>query len=122
MVPEARRWLELMLGASRLSVPDDTQATAVLLCSEAATNAVVHTASGRQGTFTVHIRAIPGHLTVEVEDDGAATNPVPVQAGALDEHGRGLALIAGFADTWGPRALGCGIYYTLSWRPAPLDM
>lgn len=73
----------------------------VLLASELATNAVLHTRSGHPGrTFTVRATVYPGHYAwVEVIDQGGAWT-----ADAHDEeHGRGLAIVASVAgeDNWG---------------------
>ncbi|GAA1760519.1 hypothetical protein GCM10009834_17570 [Streptomonospora arabica] len=89
-----------------------------MLLSESAANAVRHTASGSRpgGTFTVRVR-IGDALTVDVEDEGAATVPTLGTPGGDDETGRGLLLIDAFADAWGVRPEGRGLYFTL----APYD-
>jgi serine/threonine-protein kinase RsbW len=74
----------------------------VLLASELATNAVLHTRSGHPDrTFTVRATVYPGHYAwVEVIDQGGAW----VADGDDDEeHGRGLAIVASVAgeDNWG---------------------
>nr|WP_242677298.1 ATP-binding protein [Streptomonospora litoralis] len=56
-------------------------------------------------------------MRVEVADDGPLEGQVPMQrsAGPDDESGRGLALVAAFADAWGPRCWGRGTYFRLFW-------
>jgi anti-sigma regulatory factor (Ser/Thr protein kinase) len=73
----------------------------VLLASELATNAVLHTRSGHPDqTFTVRATVYPGHYAwVEVIDQGGAW----AADGHDEEHGRGLAIVASVAgeDNWG---------------------
>jgi anti-sigma regulatory factor (Ser/Thr protein kinase) len=73
----------------------------VLLASELASNAVLHSRSGRPGrTFTVRAALYPGdYAWVEVVDQGG-----PWVAERHDEeHGRGLAIVASVAGdrNWG---------------------
>jgi serine/threonine-protein kinase RsbW len=77
----------------------------LLTCvSELAANAIEHTASGRGGAFTVEVgRLGSGRAFVAVTDDGAASAPEVRPAGALDEGGRGLALVAACSSRWGYR-------------------
>ena len=70
--------------------------TAALLVSEVATNALVH----GSGDVQVRATASAGRLRVEVTD-GDPGLPKPRQAGALDEGGRGLALLDALATAWG---------------------
>ncbi|MFJ8804418.1 MULTISPECIES: ATP-binding protein [unclassified Streptomyces] len=74
------------------------QADDVLLCvSELATNALVHAVPpGRH--FRVFLRYDGTVLRVEVHDSGPGT---PRIADRADEGGRGLLLVAAFADRWG---------------------
>ena len=73
----------------------------VLLASELATNAILHSRSGhRGGMFIVHAALYAGdYAWVEVVDQGGAW-----AAGAHDdEHGRGLSIVASLAGdgNWG---------------------
>jgi serine/threonine-protein kinase RsbW len=72
---------------------------AVLLASELAANAVLHSLSGRPGgKFTVRAAMKPGeYLWVEVEDEGGTW----VTRDADGERGRGLDIVAAVADEWG---------------------
>jgi anti-sigma regulatory factor (Ser/Thr protein kinase) len=76
-------------------------ADVVLLASEIAANAIVHTASGRDGTFSVVVKLEHGLVTVEVHDCGALTEPASAGHGAPRESGTGLALVETLADAWG---------------------
>ncbi|MGI5167610.1 ATP-binding protein [Spirillospora sp. CA-253888] len=73
------------------------------MASEVLTNAVRYTASGRpNGSIEVLVQASPGHLRVNVRDDGDATTlpeigPLNLEAGS----GRGLLIVAALAADWG---------------------
>jgi serine/threonine-protein kinase RsbW len=73
----------------------------VLICSELATNAILHSESAQPGgQFTVRAEVRDGdYVWVEVEDQGGQW--------ADDEHsdqrGRGLEIIAMLADYWDVR-------------------
>jgi anti-sigma regulatory factor (Ser/Thr protein kinase) len=71
-----------------------------LLVSELVTNAIVHGA----GTVRVVADFDGTRLRVEVHDqDPAAPEAHVTHASQLDEHGRGLQLIAMIADSWGTK-------------------
>ncbi|MFE5029237.1 ATP-binding protein [Streptomyces sp. NPDC056656] len=73
----------------------------LLVCSELATNAVQH--GHRAGhLFEVQVTAERAGCLVEVSDP-APRPPHPVTAGADDEHGRGLQLVATLAEETGHR-------------------
>ena len=73
----------------------------LLLASELATNSILHSRSGHPArTFTVRAIIYPGQYTwVEVIDQGGTWKKDEYD----DEHGRGLAIVAGVAgvDNWG---------------------
>ncbi len=73
----------------------------ILLASELATNAILHSRSGRPGeTFTVRATLYAGdYAWVEVIDQGGEWAPGDND----DEHGRGLAIVATVAGdgNWG---------------------
>ncbi len=73
----------------------------ILLASEVTANAVVHTASGRGGTFTVVVR--PGNrvIRVEVHDGGSEASPGVRPSEDLASSGRGLGLVESLATRWG---------------------
>lgn len=72
---------------------------AVMCLSELASNAIIHSRSGRPGgRFTVHAEICESRLRVEVSDDGGEW----IQSPHLDElHGRGLLIVDQVARTWG---------------------
>jgi anti-sigma regulatory factor (Ser/Thr protein kinase) len=73
----------------------------ILLATEVATNAVVHTASGKGGTFTVVVRPGDGVIRVEVHDGGSEASPGIRATEALAGSGRGLDLVESLATRWG---------------------
>ncbi|MFC4561548.1 ATP-binding protein [Nocardiopsis mangrovi] len=127
-IRRARTWTDNILAAhSEFEIPDDAVASTVLLVSEAATNAVCHTASGRGGMFTVRMTVDRGRIRVDVEDEGKAESiPFLRPATPMAERGRGIRLIDMLADTWAPLPRPrCGIAFTITWaaeRTAPADL
>jgi anti-sigma regulatory factor (Ser/Thr protein kinase) len=98
-------------------LPEETAETAVLLLSELVTNAVRHSrVRGRR--IEVRCTLDAGVLRVEVSDAGPGV-PVARAAGADDESGRGLALVAALAADWGvlPRPHGIGKTVWFECRP-----
>lgn len=95
----------LLTAADRRDLAD----TALLLTSEAVTNAV--NACLRSGCSTpVTLFAewtAPHDLRVLIQDEAPGL-PVPRAPATEDEHGRGLALISYGADAWGVCAHGPG--------------
>ena len=72
-----------------------------LLVSEAATNALLHSASGDGGSFAVEY-AISDHLLrVEVHDGGGPTGPRRRVHDVESMTGRGLDLFDALSDRWG---------------------
>ncbi|WP_436785942.1 ATP-binding protein [Yinghuangia sp. YIM S10712] len=74
-----------------------------LVVSELATNAVLHTASGRGGRFIVVVQVRSDRVRVGVKDAGARHDPV-LHADAANRsalNGRGLFLVAALAKEWG---------------------
>lgn len=93
-VGQARRYLASL--ADGHNAADD----ALTCLSELATNAVIHSDSGRPGgIFEVCFIIGPGRIRVEVADQGG-----PWQRRYLngdDQGGRGLAIVAALASSWG---------------------
>jgi anti-sigma regulatory factor (Ser/Thr protein kinase) len=83
---------------------------ALLMCvSELAANAVVHTASGAGGEFTVEvIRPADGVALVAVTDEGGEDRPVVRDSEGFAEGGRGLAIVEACSSRWGYRDTGAG--------------
>ncbi|HEY3478124.1 MAG TPA: ATP-binding protein [Streptomyces sp.] len=95
--------------AGEWRLPEETAETATLLLSELMTNAVRHgRVPGRDVAACCRVTAA-GTLRVEVSDACTAL-PVAREAGADDESGRGLALVAALASAWDaePRPYGIG--------------
>jgi anti-sigma regulatory factor (Ser/Thr protein kinase) len=88
-VSAARRFLTTLIDG--FPAAED----ALLCLSEVATNAIQHSHSGRPGgQFTVRAAYAPGHLRVEVEDNGGPWQP---SARHNDHGGRGLAILTALA-------------------------
>jgi anti-sigma regulatory factor (Ser/Thr protein kinase) len=91
---------------------------AVLLSSELATNAVLHSASGAGGTFSVSVLVESGRVRVEVHDLGSATAPVIRRSGQPGESGAGLRVVEMIATRWGFRAgpIGRVVWFEMDWQ------
>jgi anti-sigma regulatory factor (Ser/Thr protein kinase) len=98
-------------------VPVDP-AVAVLLTSELVTNAITHEAGE---TVMLVITCARGKLRVDVHDTSCAV-PMPVDAPADAEAGRGLMLVASLSTEWGfyRTPAGKAVYFTLAFQ-ADLD-
>jgi anti-sigma regulatory factor (Ser/Thr protein kinase) len=72
-----------------------------LLVSEAATNAVLHSASGDGGTFAVEYLISDRRLRVEVHDGGAPSSPRRRVHDLESMTGRGLDMFDALSDRWG---------------------
>ncbi|MFC3998968.1 ATP-binding protein [Nocardiopsis sediminis] len=125
-VKRARHWCEDLLTIhSAFDIPGETVASAVLLLSEAVTNAVRYTASGRGGTFDATLMVEQRKITIEVEDEGrpaGGTLPFIRPLTPMAQHGRGMTLVDYLADTWEPLPKPrTGVGFTLTWadRPRP---
>lgn len=71
-----------------------------LAASELASNAIAHSASGRQGgIFAVHLTlASPDHIAVLVTDQGGPNHPQISHPGTDQDSGRGLEVVAALAS------------------------
>ncbi|GGZ76880.1 ATP-binding protein [Streptomyces subrutilus] len=104
-VPRARARLAAQARAWKL--PEDTAETAVLLLGELMANACRHVrVPGRE----VWVRCLLDgeRLRVEVLDAGREM-PVVREPRPLAESGRGLAIVAALAGSWGAYPRECGI-------------
>jgi anti-sigma regulatory factor (Ser/Thr protein kinase) len=112
-VAHVREFVRLVLGP--LPVVDE----AVLLASELATNAIIHTASGQGGAFDVAVSRYPSAVRVEVHDAGSHQVPIPRPWDHLTEEGRGLGLVSLIADRWGHSedTDGRSVFFELCWQP-----
>ena len=126
-VGEARRFVACLLAEC------PARDALVSCASELSANAVVHTASGIGGCFTVEVTCPrSGVARVAVTDAGGPTEPAagtPVDADAADEDvddlpvcGLGLALVAASASCWGYYDAGPGrtVWAEASWPVAVL--
>jgi anti-sigma regulatory factor (Ser/Thr protein kinase) len=97
-------------------VPVDPR-VAELLTSELVTNAVMHVAGE---TVLIVISCACGQLRVDVHDTSWSL-PVPLDAPADAETGRGLVLVASLSTEWGfYRTLaGKAVYFTLAFEADP---
>ncbi len=108
---EARRQVRAAIYA--WAVPVDSS-VAVLLTSELVTNAITHEAGE---TIMVVITCACGQFRVDVHDTSWFV-PVPVDAPADAETGRGLMLVASLSTDWGfyPTPAGKAVYFTLAFQ------
>ncbi|MGW0365745.1 SpoIIE family protein phosphatase [Streptomyces sp. NPDC002990] len=114
-------------GAAQLAAWDlaDVTFTAELILSELITNAI------RYGTPPIRVRLLRDRSLICEVSDGSSTSPHLRYAATTDEGGRGLFLVAQFAERWGTRYTERGkvIWAELSLTggaepppPAPLDL
>jgi len=90
MVSAARGYVCALLADTPITY------TAALIASELATNAVCHGGSG----FTLRVQTDDGWARIDVTDPGTRwTSRLP--ADDLDDHGRGLAIVAALATRSG---------------------
>ena len=95
-MPEARAFV------ARALVGCPARETLLTCVSELAANAIAHTASGSGGMFAVEvIRPADGVALIAVTDAGSLREPSVHDADDLAEGGRGLALVAALASSWG---------------------
>ncbi|HYN17483.1 MAG TPA: ATP-binding protein [Actinomycetes bacterium] len=95
-VAAARRFV-----ASAIQAGGPARDVTRLLVSEAATNAVLHSASGDGGTFAVEYLISNDLLRVQVHDGGAPTSPQRRVHHPESMTGRGLDLFDALSDRWG---------------------
>ncbi|MCC5578331.1 MULTISPECIES: ATP-binding protein [Microtetraspora] len=95
-VVRARRLVSAALGKDH-PLHDDC----VLLTSEIATNAVVHSRSGEGGSFTLTVSRTDAGVRVCVQDEGSADPPCAGHAVPNGTGGRGLPLLDALAARWG---------------------
>lgn len=106
--------------AAALAAWPATQEAAVLLVSEVATNAILHSASGDQGGSLEVRYALEDHeVYVEVLDADGAAHPRRYAEYLEGVSGRGLALVEALASGWGTHDHQAG---HLVWFRLPLRM
>lgn len=84
----ARRW-------ARTVAPAEVAEDAELIVSELVSNAVRYGATGAGATVTLRLAARRGRLRITVTNPTGPPSGIP--AGQLDEHGRGLMIVAAIA-------------------------
>ena len=79
---------------------------------------MVHTASGKGGTFTVVVHPADGTVRVEVHDGGSEASPDLRESGSLAGSGRGLGLVESLAARWGHLGGRDGrvVWFEVDWR------
>ncbi|MGW4424305.1 ATP-binding protein [Streptosporangium sp. NPDC004631] len=95
-VARARRMVSMALGRDH-PLHDDC----VLLTSEIATNAVLHSRSGQDGAFTVAVVRTVETVRVRVLDEGSPGAPCVCRAPTDATGGRGLPLLEALSHRWG---------------------
>ncbi|WP_235030682.1 ATP-binding protein [Nonomuraea solani] len=93
---EARGLVTTVLGRDH-PLYDDV----VLLTSELATNAILHTRSGAGGSFTVTVISSETAVRVLVTDAGSDGPPCVCRTSPQSTSGRGLPLIEALSHRWG---------------------
>lgn len=73
----------------------------VLLTSELATNAVLHSQSGDGGCFTLAVHASGRRVRVRIADDGSDEPPCACRTNLHGTSGRGLPLLEALSHRWG---------------------
>ncbi|GAA3069753.1 ATP-binding protein [Streptosporangium carneum] len=117
-VARARRLISTALGRDH-PLHDDC----VLLTSEIATNAVIHSRSGDGGTFSVTVSGSAGVVRVSVRDEGSVEAPCVCHTSVDATGGRGLPLLEALAHRWGfEREAGTNrVWFELVLEPALLS-
>ncbi|MFI8230859.1 SpoIIE family protein phosphatase [Streptomyces sp. NPDC085900] len=94
VVPSVRAECRTVLSGWGL---EETAFTTELILSELVTNAI------RYGSPPVKVRLLHGRTLICEVSDGSSTSPRLRRAATTDEGGRGLFLVAQFAQRWGTR-------------------
>jgi serine/threonine-protein kinase RsbW len=104
-VAHARAMVRLRLA--ELGISEDVAENAVLVLSELATNAALHSRSAELGSYLVRLRHTEAMVLIEVRDAGGGDEPCLPQGDAsshLTENGRGLILVDYFTTRWWTRS------------------
>ncbi|MBV2155563.1 SpoIIE family protein phosphatase [Kitasatospora sp. SUK 42] len=91
---------------------DETAFVTELILSELVTNAI------RYGSAPIRVRLLRDRVLICEVSDGSSTSPHLRYAATEDEGGRGLFLVAQFADRWGTRYTATG---KVIWTEQPLE-
>ena len=104
-VPSIVPGTRMIVGPLLVDSPRRADVEQVL--SELVTNAVLHSRSGDGGEIRVNLDRKPGWVRLEVVDQGPREPPRPLPkfiqlyGDEPRENGRGLLLVAAYADRWG---------------------
>jgi anti-sigma regulatory factor (Ser/Thr protein kinase) len=115
-VAYARRWISAELGRGH-PLRDD----ALLLASEIATNAILHSRTGDGGTFTLDLSYSDSWVLLRVRDEGSADPPCACHAAQGATAGRGLPLVEALSLRWGVirEARTNEVWFELTSTPTP---
>ncbi|MBV6698322.1 SpoIIE family protein phosphatase [Kitasatospora aureofaciens] len=91
---------------------DEAAFVTELILSELVTNAI------RYGSGPIRVRLLRDRSLICEVSDGSSTSPHLRYAATMDEGGRGLFLVAQFADRWGTRYTATG---KVIWTEQPLE-
>ena len=94
-ISAARRYAQSIIGSESVADFD----VVALLITEVVTNAIVHART----PIVMTVQKTGGTIRVEVHDEDP-TLPVVQRAEPYQPGGRGMAIVAGFADAWGAKA------------------
>jgi anti-sigma regulatory factor (Ser/Thr protein kinase) len=110
-VPESAGAARTFVRTFLHDCPDDLVDSAVLLTSELVTNAIVHAKTA----FELELTSPDARVHIAVTDDSRDLPSVESHE-ALDEHGRGIPLVASQADDWGIEATRFGktVWFSLT--------
>ncbi|MBV9023727.1 MAG: ATP-binding protein [Streptomycetaceae bacterium] len=92
-------------AAQEWQLPSAQADDLVLIVSELATNALIHT---RTSTVTVVVACLPGAVVVSVTDRGPHKPLAVPAADNRAEHGRGLHIVDALSQRWGHARTGTG--------------
>jgi anti-sigma regulatory factor (Ser/Thr protein kinase) len=108
--PESSSSARRFVRRSLAQMPSELIEAAELLTSELVTNAAIHSHS----PIEVEIDLDLDSLKISVSDDSGQL-PIATQAGHMDEHGRGLAIVGSLAEEWGAtkRSKGKTVWITM---------
>ncbi len=95
-VPESARAARTYVRSFLHDCPDDLVSSAVLLTSELVTNAIIHAHTA----FQLELTSPDANVLIAITDD-TQNLPTLESHDSLDEHGRGIPLVASLADEWG---------------------
>ena len=102
MGEKAGERLRLDIEAPELKMSSDQAVPLALIVTEAVSNAVKYAfPSGRRGSISVRLTAVPDHAELEIHDDGVGIPAGRVETEAGTRDGIGIQLIRGFAKQLG---------------------